>query len=233
LLTVEVTQPGATIRIGSQIIGTSPLPETRVNAAKSARIEVSLEGFDPERRDMELPGGKKVKLAVNLFPKDKTGVLIVDSPVKGASISVDGSPKGQVPTEVRVPPGTHQVTLTAPGYEDNTIEVVLNPAERKQITIEPGTAPIYEQWWFWTIGGTLLVGGGAAALTYALLTEGDPDQGTIAPCQVKVSATGADCVAPESVGPRAHGRGADVVGHRQTAPGGFTFGPVPVVTVRF
>ncbi len=233
LLTVEVAQQGATIRLGSVVLGTSPLPELRVNAGK-AKIEVSLDGMEPASREVDLPGGGAKKESFKLVPKDKTAVLAVDSPVKGATVRIDGGAPTQVPTEARLSPGKHTVTLTASGYEDNTVEVVLQPNARRELRIEPGESPVYEKWWFWTIWGGVLVGAGASVLTYALLTEGSPDEGSIPPCQLTVSAAGdGECNPTVEQRLRRAGHAAARGPGRLDAARGLTFGPIPVVTVRF
>jgi hypothetical protein len=234
LLTVEVAQKGATIRLGATVLGTSPLAPIRVNAGRDQVVEVSLEGHDAQRREVDLPGGGSFKTAFDLVSRDKSALLVIDSPVKGATIRVNDLPARQVPSEVRVQPGKHTIVLSADGYDDSTVEVVLKPTERKELMIEPGEIPVYERWWFWTIWGGVLVAGGASALTYALLTEGSPDEGSIPPCQVKVSAEGdTECeptTNPASVSRSSSSRPGRPHGAFQ---GGFQIGPVPVVTVRF
>lgn len=232
LLTVEVSQTGATIRLGNTVIGTSPLLETRVNSG-DAKLEVSLDGFDSLSREVKLQGGARHKESFVLVPRDKMATLIIDSPVKGATVRVDGGPASQVPTEMRLAAGKHTVSLSATDYNDNTVEVVLKPTERRMLTIEPGESPVYEKWWFWTIWGGVLVGAGASVLTYALLTEGDPDEGSIPPCQLTVSAEGGDCnpTVPEAM--RHRRAGWERAPNAPSIPRGFQIGPVPVVTVRF
>jgi hypothetical protein len=237
LLTVEVSQPGATIRIGNTVLGTSPLMETRVNSG-DVKLEVSLEGFDTISREVKLRGGARHAESFVLVSRDKMATLMVDSPVKGATVRIDGGPGTQVPTEVKLAPGKHTVELSAAGYNDNTVEVVLKPTERRVLSIEPGETPVYEKWWFWTIGGAVLAGAGASVLTYALLTEGDPDEGSIPPCQLTVSAEGSsDCnpTVTEGLRHRKGGWGGGVGGRPNgpSIPRGFTIGPIPVVTVRF
>ncbi len=228
LLTVSVKQKGAAIKLGDRVLGTSPLAQTRVNAGK-VKIEVSLEGFDTSTREVELPGAGAKTETFDLVPRDKTAVLSIDSPVKGATVRVDGGPPMQVPTEARLSPGKHVVSLEAAGYEDNTVDVELRAAERRKLTIEPGESPVYERWWFWTIWGGVLVGAGASVLTYALLTEGPPDEGTIPPCQLVVNAEGGECTptAAHALRHVAPGRGT------YRAPGSFTIGPIPVFKLSF
>ncbi|MFO0553207.1 MAG: PEGA domain-containing protein [Polyangiaceae bacterium] len=227
---------GATVNLGKEVLGVSPLAVTRVNAREVARVEVTLEGFEPFNKEIELPSKGHVVVAVELVPKDKRATLHVDSPVKGASVFVDDASIGQVPTEVKVQPGPHKVRLVATGYTDNEVEVDLKQAERRNLVIEPGARPVYEQWWFWTITGGVVVAGGVSLLAWALLTEADPDQGSIPPCTVPVSVSvqAEDC--PGAIGNATHAR----VGMRSPFWGAraldripLQIGPVPVFTLRF
>jgi len=231
LLTI-VAKQGATIRIGDVVLGTTPLSETRVNSSKNAKLTATLEGFEPDVREVALPGGGKQTVTFDLVSKDKTGILAIDSPVKGASVTVDGRAARQVPTEVRVPAGRHTIKLSATGYRDNTVDVEVAIGERKPIIIEPGEPPVYERWWFWTIGGVILAGGGAAGISAALLTEASPDEGTIPPCQVRFAAEGDACVEAARIRPVRAGRAARAA-RPSSGVGGFSIGPFPVVTVRF
>lgn len=232
VLTVEANA-GATVKLGDVVLGKTPLTSVRVNAGKRIRVEIALEGFELETREVELPSRGDVKIKVALVSKDKSGVLAIDSPVKGATIFVDEMPPRQVPTEVRVAAGRHTIKLTAAGYRDNVIDVEVVAGERRPIIIEPGEPPVYERWWFWTTIGVLVAGGVAGGVAAAFLIEGPADEGTINPCQVKVQADEVGCQdgASAALLPRRRARnfnaGSGVLGS------GFSLGPVPVFTVRF
>ena len=94
------------------------------------KLEATKEGFEPDRQEMNLPGKGKAKVSFVLVSKDKTGILAIDSPVKGATVEVDKLAARQVPTEVRVAAGKHTVKLTAAGYKAERLRRNLehNPA---------------------------------------------------------------------------------------------------------
>ncbi len=227
LLTVDAPA-GAQVRMGDVVLGKAPLPEIRVNAGKRVRLEATLEGAEPDVQELDLPGKAKARVSFNLVSKDKTGVLAIDSPVKGATVTVDRLPPRQVPTEIRVPAGRHTVTLTAAGYRTNVVDVEVAVGQRRPVIIEPGESAVYERWWFWTVIGVVVAGGVAGGVVGAYFTEGAPAEGTIPPCQVVVQASGDGCSGGTAFAP--------VRGLHRTpgeARSGFTFGPVPVLTVRF
>lgn len=219
LVTIRTTPPGASVRLGDRLLGKTPIVDRRVNASRSAELSLELAEHHPITRSVALPGGRRVELELPLVPRDGRGLLVIESPVPGARIEVDGRVVGQVPTELRLAPGEHRVTLRAEGYEDNTVELVLATGETKRVRIEPGESPLYERWWFWTIGGGLLAGAGATALGVALTTEGPADVGTIAPGQAAVAA-----------GPR---RGGGPSEPASRAPAVRGLGPVSLLTLRF
>jgi hypothetical protein len=134
-----------------------------------------------------------------------------------------------VPTEVRLAPGEHTVLVSLQGYEDNEVKFQLRRGDVRTEYIEPGSAPVYKQWWFWTIGGALLAGGGAAGIAYAYTTERSPDKGTIAPCTTPALAgpqVDESCAEPA--------RARRSTNRLETSPGrNFQVGPFPIFRVEF
>jgi PEGA domain len=62
----------------------------------------------------------------------------------GASVSVDGQAQmGETPMVVKVPPGTHEISVSATGYEASKFEVTVKPGEKqnKDVTLEQSAAP--------------------------------------------------------------------------------------------
>jgi hypothetical protein len=208
LLTVDVNRPGATVRLDDRVIGTSPLRDARVNAAKAGRLTVTLDGHDADTRLVELPQAGRVRLAVELHPKDRSALLRVESPVKGATVSIDGVARGQAPTELRLLAGPHTVVVGAPDHDEVTSAVSLTAGQSRTLALEPPESRVYKRWWFWTLIGAGVAGGAAFGTYYALTTEGAPDVGSIAPGQSKVFG-------------------------RSTTNGGVVIAPVPIVDVRF
>ncbi|HSN96972.1 MAG TPA: PEGA domain-containing protein, partial [Candidatus Nanopelagicales bacterium] len=181
-LTVESPVDGARVLLDHKVIGETPLPPLRVNAG-SALIEVEAEGYHPFRKQVELPGGGEASVTATLTLRSSIGVLVVRSPVAGATVVLDGRPIGVVPAEASVRAGTHTIRLARDGYEDASTTAILRAGERKEVSIPlERTRPLVARWWFWTGIGVAVVGG--AVLTGALLTERSPSRGDIPPGQV-------------------------------------------------
>jgi hypothetical protein len=178
-LVLTVDQPGATVKLGNVVIGLTPLEETEVNAGKTM-LEVSEEGFATVTREVTLPGRGRLELSIELVPKDRTGTLVVHSPVAGATVAVDGNVVGQVPSEIKVPAGPHTVKLTAPSHDAQSVNVIVVAGQSKTIDVALAGVPVAKQAWFWlTLVGSAAAVGGIAGGVYAGVTEGPPDRGTI------------------------------------------------------
>jgi hypothetical protein len=178
---------GAEVLVGNRVLGRTPLPPTLKINAGAATLVVRADGYLPETRAVNLPGGNApaVAVAITLRRTDVTGVLLVRSPVAGTNVLIDGSARGTVPFDFATTPGRHDLRLSRDGYDEVKTSVVLAPAERKTVDVElVKSTGILGRWYFWTA-----VGVGVAAIGgvtgYILAThERGSDQGSIAPGKV-------------------------------------------------
>jgi hypothetical protein len=186
VLSLRTVPAGASVRLGDAVIGETPLSDKQVNAGK-VKLEITADGYEPLKQDLELKGGKKTDLALSLVPKDKQGTLVVRASVAGAAVEVDGKPVGRVPAELRLPPGSHEITVDLGGFEEEERTVVISTGQRKEVDVTLRELPeVYETWWFWTILGGGVATGGAIGLGYALSTERAPGEGDIEPKQIPI-----------------------------------------------
>lgn len=182
-LMVTSNVAGARVHVRKRELGPTPLVGPISLNAGNAVIEVSAEGYLPYRRIVRLPPGGEYALHVELLERDRSGILLVATNVRGARVFVDGKLVGMAPTETIVSPGTHRVSATHAGYHDAQSTAVLRAGERKSFVVElEATVPITQRWWFWTGVGAVVAGG--AALSIALLSERSPDNGDIPPGQI-------------------------------------------------
>lgn len=174
---------GARVVIRSRVIGSTPLSTPlRLNAGPAV-VEVSADGYHPFKRSLTLAGGSKVALEVKLLSKSTSGLLTVGSPVAGATVFIDGRRLGAVPVQTALPAGKHRVLVKHPDYDPADTSVVMVAGAQNEINVPLDKPPgLLSRWWFWTGVGVAVAGG--AVLTYALLTERDPDTGDMAPGQV-------------------------------------------------
>lgn len=183
VLVVRVSVEGARVVLNKKEIGITPLPGPVKTNAGHAVLEIAAEGYRPFQRELDLEGGRETTIDATLLAKSTSGLLVVESPVVGANVELDGKPAGKVPLEVVVQAGPHPLTVSKAGYETSKTSVVIAVDERKRVSIPlEKTTPIVGRWWFWTGVGVVLVAG--AFTTYALLTERDAESGTYPPGQV-------------------------------------------------
>jgi hypothetical protein len=186
VLTVVVDPPGSLVRLGDRVLGEAPLTKLRVNAGK-VHFEFAKEGFFTETLDV-LEGGKETLVEIKLSPRDSRATLKITSPSTGATVVVNGTPRGQVPLELKLAPGPHLVRLEQDDFYDSESVVELTPLEQKTFSVELDAIPITARWWFWTLIG-VGVAGGAVATTLALTLERPADEGSLDPGQIPVVGT--------------------------------------------
>ncbi len=173
---------GARVLLGKRVIGTTPLPEVRVNAGRS-KLEVTLDGYHPYRKMLSLRGDAVQKIGVQLASKSTTGVLEVTSPVAGAMVFIDDKKIGTVPAQAQLTAGEHEVVVRREGYDEARTSAVVRIGRVAKLNVALDEPPgITSRWWFWTGIGVVVAGG--TALTVALLTERSSDEGDIAPGKV-------------------------------------------------
>lgn len=86
---------GARILVRDKLVAAAPIAAPlRLNAGR-ATVEVSADGFEPFRRTYELPGGGSMTIDAQLQPKEKKGILVVNTSLEGARAFVDGKSGGE------------------------------------------------------------------------------------------------------------------------------------------
>jgi len=173
----------AEVRLAGRIVGTTPLDgPLRVNAGPM-EIDIRAEGYAAFHRKLELKGADASTLEVALVRLDTSGVVLVRSPNAGAAVKIDGQAAGNVPLELRLGPGSHEVIVSKEGYLPSKANVVVVTGETKSVDISLARKPsILTRWWFWTAIGVVAAGG--TATYFALTTEKPAPVGSIPPGQV-------------------------------------------------
>ena len=181
VLNLACDTPGARVLVRNKVIGTTPLPATRI-VAGVAIVQVELDGFFTEARPITLPGGGELALKMELHKKSTSGFLSISTMPMGAVVSVDGKELGtSSPTlELSLPAGSHELIARRDGYDQARVPIVLSPGATRDVSIPlEEKKAIYTRWWFWTGIGVAVAGG--IALTYALTTERSAGHGSLSP----------------------------------------------------
>jgi len=175
---------GARVILRDKVIGTTPLPATRLQAG-SATLQVELEGFFPLRREIVVPAGGSFSFDVELHARSNSGLLIVHTTPSGAQILVDGHKQGTTTPsiEVALTSGPHRITALREGYDEASVPLVLNAGATRDLRVQlEESVPLSHRWWFWTGAGAVVAG--SVALAVALTTERRADKGTLTPGQI-------------------------------------------------
>ena len=176
--------PGARVLLRDKVIGTTPLPPTRLPSG-AATIQIELEGFFTESRDVVLPGGGELAIEVTLSRKSTSGLLSIRSEPVGALVALDGKEIGtsSPKLEVTVPAGSHELVVRREGYDDARVPIVLDAGAKREVAVPlEKSRSILSRWWFWTAVGGAVAGG--IVLTCALTTEKGASHGSLSPGQV-------------------------------------------------
>lgn len=169
-LFIVVPIDGVEVRLGERILGRSPLPQPiSVSSGKPALLTVDDARFFPFSRSVTLTGRQDVHLEVRLDSKETKAVLRVSSAEGGALASVDDSESGNVPLDVVVAPGTHQVRLTKEGFLPAFTSVLVKAGELRLVDVGLVREPrLYERWYFWAALGVVVAAGVGVAAAWTI-----------------------------------------------------------------
>ena len=188
-ITVAVNVPGAQIKLGDKVLGSSPLSEPHLVNAGPAKLQVIKDGYFTVEREVSLQGGGSASFDVTLESKARFAKVLIDSKVAGTAVSVDGKLVGNVPTEVVILPGTHQVVATREGHTDTTRQIIVEAGQHRNVTVDPiaKQRAVYEKWWFW--GGMGVVAAATAATIVLVSQDAEKSNGDFSPSIVSAPLT--------------------------------------------
>jgi hypothetical protein len=178
---------GVTIKVDGREVGKTPLTKPLFVAAGQRSIELTLDGYEPVKRDLLVASGVPIDLKVELKLIPKTGKVRINSPIPRATVSVDGKPVGIVPLEIELAGGGHTIEVVAPDYQTHRGELVVtvgttrdvNIALDRVVVVEKRSKPWYKKWYVVAPLGAVVVGAGVG--TYVITRPEDPITGTLAP----------------------------------------------------
>ena len=184
LLQLSCNVKGARVLLRDRFIGTTPLPAMRLEAG-AATLELELDGFFPEKKEIIIPAGGSLAFELTLHARSNSGLLVVQTKPTGAQISIDGRAQGTASPnmEIALTAGPHRVTAKRDGYDEASVPVVLDAGSTRRLNVElEKSVPLSSRWWFWT--GAVAVVAGGVVLGVAALTERSADKGSIVPGQI-------------------------------------------------
>lgn len=169
-LFIVVPVDGVEVRLGERILGRAPLPQPiLVNSGKPTVLTVDDARFFPFSRSVTLTGRQDVHLEVRLDSRETKAVLRVSSVESGAVASVDDTESGNVPLDVVVAPGSHQVRLTKEGFVPALTSVLVKAGELRLVELGLVREPrLYERWYFWAAIGVAVAAGAGVAVAWTI-----------------------------------------------------------------
>ena len=133
-VTITVNEPGASVFVDEELVGTSPLPGPVALDIGERRLRVEKEGFTRYEHALVVGGSAQATTTVTLEREVRQGKLVVEPP-PGATVFVDDKAVGQGKVELTLSAGGHQLRVTAKGMRPYQSEVVLEDKATRQVSV--------------------------------------------------------------------------------------------------
>jgi tetratricopeptide (TPR) repeat protein len=175
---------GATITVDRRPVGVTPLVQPLALPAGIHQIELSAQGYTPERREVTVVAGSAQRLAFELVAIQTKGRVRITASVPRAIVSIDGNAAGEAPLEVELEGGGHTIEVSAPNKKIHRSEIAVAAGQTRQLSITledvPPGKPWYKKWQYITpiAAGVVVI---ATGLTINYATTEDPVVGTLQP----------------------------------------------------
>lgn len=134
----ESNPSGAQVYVDEQLIGTTPTGTVELaEGAHQARFVLS--GFDDTYLDFTVSAGSYQLVSGEL--RSEQGTLELTGNIGGAIVFIDGQRVGTIPngsgrlTFEDLAPGTHEITVTAPGFNTFVGEFEILPGQSTSLTV--------------------------------------------------------------------------------------------------
>ena len=133
------SQPeGADVYVDGQFVGTTPTGSVTLNAG-SYQASFRYSDFETQTVDFSVGRGESRQVSAELGPS--TGTLDISANVGGARVFINGQDYGSIPngsgqlTVSDLPTGTHQLTVTAPGFTTHIREFEIRSGRTTQVRV--------------------------------------------------------------------------------------------------
>jgi hypothetical protein len=180
---LAVSEAGAAVGVDGEPAGSTPLANPLVVDLGKHTLSVSKAGFDPAVRTIEIAGGNEIGVTIRLVATVHAARLLVVADAD-ATVMVDRQVVARGRFDGAMPPGHHDVQVTAPGKKPYGASIDLHDGEARTLLVTLENLPRGVGLWPWIAGGAVLAGG-AVVGGYFLLKPHDepapPPQGTLPP----------------------------------------------------
>jgi len=133
-VSIQSHPAGAAVRFDTQTVGTTPLDAELLQGERV--VELSLDGYKPWKRTLQVTAGTPVELPPVHLSKADGYVEVITAP-SGASITVDSNFKGQSPIKFAVSPDKkHKISALKEGYNVAAQTVSVGSSKTENITLQ-------------------------------------------------------------------------------------------------
>jgi formylglycine-generating enzyme required for sulfatase activity len=135
-LAVTSRPAGATVTVGSEYRGTTPL-EVAVPPDAPLEVRVSLAGHATYSTGVAVAAGQRVEVQATL--EMLTGEVVITSRPQGAELLIDGSPRGMTGQTVELEARPHEIEIRLEGYGPYRTTITPEPGLKRAVraTLQP------------------------------------------------------------------------------------------------
>jgi hypothetical protein len=186
-LKLTVNEPGASVFVDGERVGTTPLAEPVPVDVGTRTIRVTKKGFKERTETMLVSGGGEVALAIRLEKELHRGRLVIEAGPNDM-IYLDGKAVGLGTYEGSLPSGGHTLRVTSPGMTPHQSEVLIQDEKTRRIPVRLEKKPTDPSTWLWAAGGAaLLIGAATLGGVFLFKPQSEIIEGTIFPKVIEIS----------------------------------------------
>jgi hypothetical protein len=189
MLRVTVNEPGASVLLDEELVGTTPLAKPLLIDMGLRRLRVVKKGFVTFDERRQIVGGVEVTINVRLLEERHEGRLLVIAS-NNDWIWLDGKRMGRGRFDGSVVSGGHSLRVTAEGMKPYQAEIIVQEDRVRtlQVTLEPEVKAGLPTWLVATGVSVLAVSVGVTT-GYLLFKAGEapePTRGNLAPFAIEL-----------------------------------------------
>jgi hypothetical protein len=158
-VTINVSEPGASISVDDEVIGQSPIAPVVVDIGVH-KVRVSKPEFTDFTADLTVSGSAQFTVDARLAPVVHEGHVSVRAGATDA-IAIDGSPVGTGSWSGNLKSGGHTLRVTAEGMVAYQSEVLVQDGQSRDLSVTLNPEPSHGllPTWAWIAGGVVVAGG--------------------------------------------------------------------------
>src|SRR6056297_1556992 len=136
-LTVNSQPPNSTVYYDGQIKGNTPITLNNLSAGMH-QIQIKQTGYETFNQQIQINPGEHKILNANLVKFNPLGTVNINTYPKTANVTIDGNyfPNNNGQVQVQLNAGPHSLTVSAPGYQTQTMQFSLVAGDFKQISVQ-------------------------------------------------------------------------------------------------